>query len=177
VIDPLRSAIDEFVSLLRLIDLAKITESLTDVLNAGKAQILALDPVQLLAPTLTAFDTLKADVLAFDPVAPLRALVDALKATIARVLAKLSVERLLEPAGQIFDALLATLRQLDPNDVAEPLLAALHTLAGDIHGGLEQLRQALKRLQAAIPSTEGLAIAGAVGDVLDAVGVDVDIGF
>jgi hypothetical protein len=172
VIDPLRGAIDELLKLIRLVDLTKITQALDDVLNAGKAKIDSLNPVKLLEPSLAAFDQLKTDVLAFDPLAPVKQLVDALKATIQRVLAKLSVERLLEPAAQLFDDLVATLRSLDVNSLVEPLVDALHTLASDIKTGLDQLRDALKRLQAAIPSTEGLALAGAVSAVVD---VDIDI--
>jgi hypothetical protein len=175
LLDPVRGVIDEVVQLLRLIDLAAITQGLDDVVQAGRDQILALDPVRLLEPTLAAFDALKADVLAFDPVAPLRELIDGLKATIARVLDKLNVERLLAPAGQIFDTLLGTLRALDPDGIVQPLVAALRTLAGDIASGIEGLRDALKRLQAAIPSTEGLAIAGAIGGAAEALGVDVDV--
>jgi hypothetical protein len=135
--------------------------------------------VQLLAPSLAAFDTLKADVLAFDPVAPLKQLLDALKATIDRVLAKLNVAQLLEPAGKLFDQLVATLRQVDPDDAVQPLVAALRTLAGDIQKGIEQLRDALKRLQAAIPSSDALsgALGGAAGDAAGAIAgaVDVDV--
>jgi hypothetical protein len=172
VIAPLRGAIDEVLNLIRLVDLTKITQALDDVLNAGKAKIDSLNPVKLLEPSLAVFDQLKADVLGFDPLAAVKQLVDALKATIERVLAKLSVERLLEPAAQLFDDLVATLRSLDVDALVAPLLDALHTLAGDIQSGLDQLRDALKRLQAAIPSTEGLALAGAV---TGAIGVDVDI--
>jgi hypothetical protein len=166
VIDPLRGAIDEVLSLIRLVDLTKITQALDDVLNAGKAKIDSLNPVKLLEPSLAAFDQLKTDVLGFDPLAPVKQLVDTLKATIQRVLDKLSVERLLEPAGKLFDDLVATLRSLDVDSLVSPLLDALHTLASDIKSGLDQLRDALDRLQAAIPSSDGLALAGAVsGDI------------
>jgi phage-related protein len=162
VIDPLRGAIDELLSLIRLVDLTKITKALDDVLNAGKAKIDSLNPVKLLEPSLAAFDQLKTDVLAFDPLAPVKQLVDTLKATIERVLDKLNVERLLEPAAQLFDDLVGTLRSLDVDSLVSPLLDALHTLATDIESGLEQLRTALDRLQAAIPSSDGLALAGAI---------------
>jgi phage-related protein len=167
VIDPLRAAIDEVLSLIRLIDLTKITQALDDVLNAGKAQIDSLNPVKLLEPSLAAFDQLKTDVLGFDPLAPVKQLVDTLKATIQRVLDKLDVERLLEPAAKLFDDLLTTLRSLDVDSLVSPLLDALHTLASDIKSGLDQLRDALDRLQAAIPSSDGLALAGAISGDID----------
>jgi hypothetical protein len=94
-------------------------------------------------------------------------LVDTLKATIQRVLDKLDVERLLEPAAKLFDDLLTTLRSLDVDSLVSPLLDALHTLASDIKSGLDQLRDALDRLQAAIPSSDGLALAGAISGDID----------
>ena len=172
VLDPLRHAIDDIVRLLRLIDLGQITQGLDDVVKAGKQQILALDPTTVLAPTLASFDALRAEVEAFDPLAPIRAVVDGLRLTATRILDKLSVERLIEPASKTFDDLLTVLRQLDVDGLVQPLVDALHALADDIFRGLEQLRDALKRLQAAIPSTEGLALAGVVD-----VAVDVDLGF
>jgi hypothetical protein len=82
------------------------------------------------------------------------------------------VEKLIEPASKLFDDLLAMLHTLNVDGLVQPLIDALHTLAADIFGGLQQLRDALKRLQAAIPSTEGMALAGAVD-----VNVGVDLGF
>ena len=170
ILGPLRTALDDLLRLLRLLDLGQITAGLDAVVDAGKQQILALDPITILQPSLTAFDTLRAEVQTFDPLAPLRTVVNALRETAQRILDKLNVERLIEPASLVFDELLATLRRLDPDALVMPLIEALRTLATDIHDGLGQLRAALVRLQEAIPSTEGLALAGAVD-------VDVDLGF
>jgi hypothetical protein len=170
IIGPLRSALNDLLSLLRLIDLTQITQGLDNVVEAGKQQILSLDPITVLRPTLTAFDNLRNEVRTFDPLAPLRTVVNALRDTARRILDKLSVERLIEPASQVFDELLQIVRDLDPNALVMPLIEALRTLATDIHDGLGQLREALVRLQEAIPSTEGLALAGVVD-------VDVDLGF
>jgi hypothetical protein len=170
ILGPLRTALNDLLSLLRLIDLTQITEGLDNVVDAGKLQILSLDPITVLQPTLTAFDNLRNEVRNFDPLAPVRTVVNALRDTARRILDKLSVERLIEPASQVFDELLQIVRDLDPNALVMPLVEALRTLATDIHDGLGQLRAALVRLQEAIPSTEGLALAGAVD-------VDVDLGF
>jgi hypothetical protein len=94
-----------------------------------------------------------------------------MRETATRILDKLSVERLIEPASRLFDELLATLRRLDVDALVQPLVEALRTLATDIRDGLEQLRAALVRLQQAIPSTEGLDLAGVSVDI------DVDLGF
>ena len=183
VVGPLRGAIDELLALLRSIDLLALTQGVGDVIAAGKAQVRALDPVVLLAPSLGAFTTLRDELLQFDPLAPVRAVLQALQGLVTRLVGTesvpgtLSAARILAPASALFDALLHTLRQLDAEPLLRPLLDALRLLATDIAGGIDGLRAGLKRLQAAIPSTEGLSLGSALGAVGVSVDVDVDIGF
>ena len=172
VVDPIKQAIDDLIALLRSLDLVRLTQGVKDVINAGKQQILALDPATLLAPTLGAFTTLKQELQAFDPLAAVRSILDALKGLIARLIGTpqapgtLSAQRILAPASELFDAIIAKLRALDVEPLLRPLLDALTHLAQDIHDGVDGLRGGLKRLQEAIPSTDGLGV-----------GVSVDIGF
>ena len=77
------------------IDLAPLQQGVHDIVEEVKAQILAISPEVLLAPALASFDALKADLLAFDPLKDIRALLDALQATVTRVLAKLDGNKLL----------------------------------------------------------------------------------
>lgn len=183
VVGPLRGVIDELLTLLRSIDLLALTQGVGDVIEAGKAQVRALDPVTLLAPSLAAFATLRDELRRFDPLAPVRAVLDALQRLIARLVGTpsvpgtLSAERILAPAAALFDALIRTLRQLDVEPLLRPLLDALRLLATDISGGIDGLRAGLKRLQAAIPSTEGLSLGSALGAVGVSADLDVDIGF
>jgi len=176
VIGPVRAAIDGLVALLRSLDLLRLTQGVKDVIAAGKAQVMALDPAALLAPTLATFATLKGELQAFDPLAPVRQLLDALKGLITRLLGTpgepgtLSAARILTPASALFDELIEILRSLDPEPLMRPLLDALTQLATDIRDGVTSLRDGLKRLQEAIPSTEGLALSAVVD-------VDVDLGF
>jgi len=171
-----RAAIDDLVALLRSLDLLRLTQGVKEVIAAGKAQVLALDPAALLAPTLAAFTSLKGELQGFDPLAAVRQLLDALTGLITRLLGTpsepgtLSAARILAPASALFDALIATLRSLDVEPLVRPLLDALTQLATDIRNGVASLREGLKRLQEAIPSTEGLALSAVVD-------VDVDLGF
>jgi len=174
VVDPLKQAIDDLIALLRSLDLLRLTQGVKDVITAGKRQIMALDPAVLLAPTLGAFATLKGELQTFDPLASVRSVLDALKGLIARLIGTpsapgtLSAERILAPAAALFDAILAKLRALDVEPLLRPLLDALQLLARDIHDGVEGLRGGLRRLQEAIPSSDGLGVG---------VSVDVGLGF
>lgn len=176
VLGPVRAAIDDLIALLRSLDLLRLTQGVKDVIAAGKAQVMALDPAALLAPTLAAFTALKGELQAFDPLAPVRQVLDALTGLIARLIGTpsepgtLSAARILEPASALFDELIDILRSLDPEPLLRPLLDALTQLAADIRDGVASLRDGLKRLQEAIPSTEGLALSAVVD-------VDVDLGF
>jgi hypothetical protein len=75
--------------------------------------------------------------------------------TVARVLEKLSFERLLATPLAIYDQILAALDRLDVAKLLAPLLDTLDTIAHGVDTGLDHTVEAFERLQAALPGGGG----------------------
>jgi hypothetical protein len=173
VITPVKDAITHFTAAIDAIDLTPLRQSIDAIFNQMLAQIEALDPMKILGPTLDAFDRLKADLMAFDPLKDLRDLISALTGTATRVLGKLKAEELLASPIAIFDELGKALSAIDPKALLQPVLDELDNLAAQVASGLDEIAQAIERLQAALPAPGGGGVGGAISA---AVSVSVSLG-
>jgi hypothetical protein len=152
LIAPLKDAVTDLQDIAAALDLAPLRQGLQSIYDAAKAGIQALAPSTLLAPSLASFDALKAELLAFDPLAALRAVLQALKETKDRVVAKLKARELLASPIAIYDEILQALEALNLDDLLSPVLDALDDLAGQVDEGLDRTTEALQRLQQALPA-------------------------
>lgn len=155
VIAPLRAALAELRALIDAVDLTPLTEGADAVVNQLKTELEQLNPLSLLAEPLSAFDALKQAIAGSDPLAALNAIITALRTLISKVLAKLSLEKLLETPLAIYDEVLADLRQLDPTGLLTPVFDQLDALALQVDEGLDDTVSAFRRLQDALPAGGG----------------------
>jgi len=163
VITPLKDAVNHFTAAIDAISLEPLRTALNAVFQQMRGQIEALDPINILAPTLAAFDKLKAELAAFDPLKNLRDIIAALTSTADRVIAKLHADAILAEPIAIFDAIVKALSAIDPHALLEPVLDALDQVAAQVEGGLDELAKAIERLQAALPAPGGGGVGAAIG--------------
>ncbi|QSQ26065.1 hypothetical protein JY651_14550 [Pyxidicoccus parkwayensis] len=152
IVAPVKDAIADLQSIAAALDLAPLREGLQSIYDTAKAGIQALAPSTLLAPSLASFDALKAELLTFDPLSELRHILDSLKATKDRVVAKLKAAELLASPIAIYDEIIKALEALNLDNLIAPVLDALDDLAGQVDEGLDRTTEALQRLQQALPA-------------------------
>jgi hypothetical protein len=147
--------VSQIRSAIELLSLGALSDGLTDILNTVKADLMALAPGTLLAPTLAALDALRARVIAFDPLGELQALLTALAKQAAGVIDRLDPDRLLAEPARLYDEIVTILRAVQVDALIAPILDELDALAADVDDGLTRTADAIGRLQAALPSSGG----------------------
>ncbi len=96
-------------------------------------------------------NALKQALVAADPLAPVLQILNSVRDTVARVLEKLKLEKLLAIPLGIYDELLKQLSRLDIAKLIAPLRAQLDDIAHQVDAGLDQTVSSFERLQAALP--------------------------
>lgn len=155
ILDPLKDGIADVKRLIGEISLTPLKDAMAAVTDELKAQIASLHPDHLLQPTLAAFEALKTNLIESDPLGQVIAILDNLKALIAGVLEKLTLETILASPLAIYDTILADLESLDPRGLLDPVFAQLDEIAAQVDAGLTDTLTAFERLQAALPSGGG----------------------
>jgi hypothetical protein len=155
ILIPIEGSITQIKTLVALIDLAPLRQSLDTVFQEVLTQINSLDPLQILKGPLEAFASLKLEVSTFDPLATILNLLNELRDTVARVLEKLSAERLLESPIAIYDSILNEFKLLNVETLLEPVLDQLDVIAEGVSTGLDDTVTAFERLQEALPASSG----------------------
>jgi hypothetical protein len=157
ILTPLKDAVGRVRAALDAIDLAPLLAALDAIHAEVIAQIQLLSPDSLLGPTLAEVNALKATLEAADPLAPVLQILNGVRDTVARVLAKLSLETILATPLAIYAELLTDLSKLDIAKLIAPLRAELDDLAKQVDDGLDKTVTAFERLQAALPAGAGAA--------------------
>ncbi|HET7504966.1 MAG TPA: hypothetical protein VFK02_28275, partial [Kofleriaceae bacterium] len=164
---PIIDAADQLQRSVAAIDLTPVVEALQGIVDETKQQIDALSPDVVLAGPLGSFTALQEALTGFDPLDTVIDLLEVVRDTAARLIDKLSAERILKVPLEIVDDLLAQLQQLSFDHLLTPVFDALDELAGEVSTGLDDTVTAFKRLQQALPSGEGggasVSISGSVG--------------
>jgi len=155
ILAPVRAAIDDLAELIALIDLQPVIAGVEAVFQEVRGQLLAYSPNVLLHDQLAAFAGLKQTLLDFDPLAAILELLDGLRDTAARIVAKLSARALLESPLAIYDAIVDAFRQLNISTLLSPVLDALDNIALQVDQGLDETVEAFKRLQESLPPPGG----------------------
>jgi hypothetical protein len=155
ILTPVRTAIDDLKRLIDLLDLQPIIDGVQAVFQQVRDQILAYSPNVLLHDQLTAFAGVKQSLLAFDPLAAILGVLNGLRDTAARIVQKLSARELLKVPLDIYDKIVNAFRQLNIQTILAPVLDALDSIAQGVDQGLDEIVDAFKRLQAALPPPGG----------------------
>jgi hypothetical protein len=155
ILAPLKAGVASVRAALDAIDLAPLLAALDEIHAAVIAQIQSLSPDALLGPVLAEVNALKQTLTSADPLAPVLDILNAVRDTIARVLAKLSLEKILEIPLGIYDDLLNELSRLDVAALIKPLRDQLDDIARQVDEGLDKTVTSFERLQAALPSGGG----------------------
>ncbi len=155
VLTPVEEAVDTVMAAIDALSLEAVQAGIDEIVEAAIGRIEALDPTVLLEVPLTSFRELRQGVLDFDPLAPIQAVLEALRDTVARVLGKLSAEKLLEDPVAIYELVVAELGKLDVQALLEPILIQLDEIGLEIHLGLDDTAGAFERLQTALPAPGG----------------------
>jgi hypothetical protein len=155
---PLKGGVTRAKAALDAIDLAPLLQALDVIHGEVVAQIQQLSPDALLKPALDAVKALKQTLESADPLAPVLQILASVRDAVARVLAKLSLERLLAIPLAVYDELLAALSKLDAGRLIAPLRAQLDDIARQVDEGLDRTVEAFERLQAALPGGGGSSV-------------------
>jgi hypothetical protein len=155
VVQPLQDALARLVTLIQALDLAPLRQAVDAVFQAAVDEVRALSPAQLLAEPLAAVAALKAQVAAFDPLHALLSVLDTLRDTVARVLAKLDTQALLADPLVIYREIVDALDALNVQALMGPVLDLLDSIAHDVDQGLDDTVSAFQRLQDALPAGGG----------------------
>lgn len=155
ILDPLKNGIASVRAALDAIDLAPLLASLDAIHAAVLSDIEAFSPDALLGSVLASVTALKATLTSADPLAPVLEILNGVRDTIARVLAKLSLETILATPLAIYDEVLKDLSALDVAKLIAPLRAELDDIAHQVDDGLDKTVASFQRLQAALPGGGG----------------------
>jgi len=155
VILPLKAGIAQLQGLIDAVDLAPLQQAVDEVFQGAVAEVQALSPTTLLAGPTGAVNALKAEVAAFNPLQALTTVLDTLRDTVARVLAKLSAQQLLADPVLIYREIVDALDALNVQALMAPVLGLLDSIAHDVDTGLDETVAAFERLQDALPSGGG----------------------
>lgn len=165
-IQPVRELIDRLIGIVEAFDLDRLRTALDGVHAAVRAEIAALHPDALLGAAKTAFAEAQQQLAGFDPLGPVIDTLNALKATILRVLGKLDGNALLQTPIAIFETIRDAVRALQLDALLDPLLDRLDAIAQQVSGGIEDTVGAFERLQKALPAQVGstsVAVSVSVG--------------
>ncbi|HEY9227486.1 MAG TPA: hypothetical protein VIP11_12605 [Gemmatimonadaceae bacterium] len=155
VLAPLKAGVASVRAALDAIDLAPLIEALDAIHAEVLSQIQALSPDALLGPILGEVNALKETLTTADPLDPVLDILNAVRDAVSRVLAKLSLEKILATPLAIYDELLTELSRLDIAALIAPLRAQLDDIAKQVDEGLDKTVVSFQRLQAALPSGGG----------------------
>ncbi|BDI04731.1 hypothetical protein [Sphaerotilus microaerophilus] len=155
VILPVQTALQRVQDLIDAVDLTPLREAVDEAFQAAVAQVQALSPATLLAAPLAAAEALQAEVAAFNPLQALLGLLNGLRDTVARVLAKLNAQELLADPVAIYREIVDALDALNLQALMAPVLDLLDSIAHDVDSGLDDTVGAFQRLQDALPSGGG----------------------
>ena len=155
VLAPLKAGLASARAALDAIDLAPLLAALDAIHAEVLTQIQSLSPDALLGPVLAEVNAVKRTLTSADPLAPVTQILNSVRDIIARVLAKLSLEKLLQIPLGIYDELLKELSRLDVAKLIAPLRAQLDDIAKQVAEGLDLTVTSFERLQAALPSGGG----------------------
>jgi hypothetical protein len=165
VLDPLRAATADLRTLLAALDLAPLVDAAEGIVAQARSEIEALSPDRLLAEPLQSFADLRTAIVDDDPLVAVSALLSNLRELIARVLDKLSLERLLEQPLAIYDHILGEIRSIDPRGLLDPVFDQLDVIASQVDSGLDDTVTSFKRLQDALPAGGGGSSAAVSGSI------------
>ncbi len=155
VIVPVKAAITQLQTLINAFDLAPLQTAVDQAFQGAVAAVQALSPSTLLAAPMGSVNALKAQVAAFNPLQALLTVLDALRSTVARVLAKLSAQQLLADPVAIYREIVDALNALNVQALMAPVLDLLDAIAHDVDVGLDDTVTAFQRLQQALPAGAG----------------------
>ena len=155
VLLPLKTGVARIQTLLAALDLGPLVQAVDAVFQAAVAELQALSPSSLLAGPLGAVAALKAQVAAFNPLAALLTVLNALRDTAARLLGKLSAQKLLADPVLIYNEIVDAIDALNVQALMAPVLDLLDNVAHDVDAGLDDTVTAFRRLQDALPAGGG----------------------
>lgn len=155
VLLPLKTGVARIQTLLAALDLGPLVQAVDAVFKQAVAELQALSPASLLAGPLGAVTTLKAQVAAFNPLAALLTVLNALRDKAARLLGKLSAQKLLADPVAIYGEIVEAIDALNVQALMAPVLDLLDSVAHDVDAGLDDTVTAFRRLQDALPAGGG----------------------
>ncbi len=168
VLGPFRDGVTELQDTLGALNVDQLTGGVGALHQQLIDKVDSLRPSVALAEPLELFDDVRSTLAAFDPYAPVLAAIDALQALIAGFVDEFTPTVVLAPVLTVYDQLAALIGGFDLAAMLEPILTRLRAIGGDVDRGMDEVIDALVRLQQACESDGGpipgldLSIAGSV---------------
>lgn len=152
---PLREGIVELEGLLDLLDVAALTAGVDELHEQLVTKIEELRPQVALAAPLDLLDDIRTTLAAFDPFAPVQGAIDDLRALIVDFVGEFAPTVVLAPVLTVYDQLRSLVGSFDLAGLLDPVFALLQGIGSDIDAGMNEVIDALIRLQEACESDGG----------------------
>jgi hypothetical protein len=156
VVVPLTEGVGELQDLIDALSVTSLLGGIDGVRTDLLGLVDAVRPRVVLADVIGAFASVRATLAALDPLGPLRIAVETLRRTVEVFTAEFAPSRLLAPVVTVYDDLAALIGAFDVAGLLEPVLGALRDLGRQIDAGMDEVIDALERLQAACASDGGV---------------------
>ena len=154
LVRPVQAGIAELQQLVANLDISIFRTELTALHGAIRAELEAFRPSTLLAPTLTALETMQTRLVTYDPLDPIRVLVDGFHAVVD-TLEDFRPSTLLDGLLDAYDEVLDVARGLDVRELLAPIMEALRDIEVQLDDGLDGAAGALTQLQQSLGSLGG----------------------
>ena len=144
-------------------DLTPVVNELVALHHQITLEVEGLSPAALLGDVIHAADDVIHRLQAFDPLGPVRDVISGAKAAADAVLDSARPTVVFAPVVQLHAEVVALAHGLDVAVLLKPVLDALTAIAGQLDDGFGRTGDALRRLQASLPSeVSGSSVSGSV---------------
>jgi hypothetical protein len=155
VVMPLTDAVAEVQQLIDSLSVTPLLAGVEGVKDDLLGLVDAVRPEHVLSDVIDTFTDLRDTLHALDPLAPVRIAVETLRATVDTFVNEFAPSKLLASVVTVYDDLAALIGAFDVAGLLEPVLTALGELQRQIDGGMDEVIDALEKLEDACNSDGG----------------------
>jgi hypothetical protein len=156
VLNPIGETIKTIAGIPELLNIHSLVDAITGVFKDLEGVIQSLDPTPLIQDLVKDYQAIVKTLDDINPAPFIAEISKIYEEDIVGVIQSISPEGLLlPPLRELFQKISATLAAFDIEAIFKPVLDKLHTLDGDLGGGLQTVEGSWKKMLAALASATG----------------------